>query len=227
MVKAAWVEVAAGELDRVGGSSAAARPSVLVSLAAPVTYQVFETTVFNSKLGMTAEMLFVPSDVANRLGSLGPNAPDPTTVLGIRLGIQIPDPDGLVDVLYASAQGRTYTFDASSFQTWRLRWQADSSETSAFAQEVVFGERTPISESPLRTESMASLLTRGQAYVADGGEMAFHHPLASLGVVVLTGGAILVVSLGRAVRETLVIAAKWHLRRALGVPPDWMPPEDM
>lgn len=192
-----------------------------------MAYQVFETTIFNSKIGMAAQMLFVPTDVVTRLGDLGPNTPDPIAVLGIRLGVEIPDADGLVDVLYASAQGRTYTFDANSFGTWRSRWQADSSETSAFAQEVVFGDRTPVSESPLRTETMASLVGRGQAYVADGAEMALHHPFAALGVVVFAGGSILVVSLGRAVRETLVIAAKYHLRRALGVPPDWMPPEDM
>jgi hypothetical protein len=37
----------------------------------------------------------------------------------------------------------------------------------------------------------------------------------------------LVLAIGRAVRDTVVVATKYHLRRALGVPRDWLPPEDV
>lgn len=106
------------------------------------------------------------------------------------------------------------------------RWQGQQSEESLFAQELVFGQRTPVSQSPLRLESLASLMEEGDAWVANGAEWAIHHPLDALGLVVLWQGAILVVAVGRAARGTIVIAAKYHLRRALGVPVDWLPPED-
>lgn len=189
-----------------------------------MAYQVFETTVFDRELGTEARMLFVPRDVAAEVEPVSRLPSE--TVLGVRLGVRIPDPDGLVDVLYAALQGRVYTFDPESFGRWRQRWQADPSERSRFAQDLVFGERTPVSESPLRTESMAYLMERGEAYVAGGAEWVFDHPFDALGVVILAEGSILVASLGRAARQTVVIAAKYHLRRALGVPPDWIPPED-
>src|SRR5207253_1076994 len=99
---------------------------------------------------------------------------------------------GLVDVLYASLQGRVYTFDPESFDRWRPRWQRDHSERSAFAQELVFGERTPVATSPLRLETMESLAATGEAYVANGADWAFHHPLHALGVVIFWRGACLI-----------------------------------
>ncbi|MFL5963333.1 MAG: hypothetical protein ACJ757_10645 [Gaiellaceae bacterium] len=191
-----------------------------------MAYQVFETTVFNRVLGADARMLFVPKDVAAEIDFDPSRALSEPSILGVRLGVQIPDPEGIVDVFYASLQGRVYTFDADSFDRWRPRWQAEQSEASAFAQEIVFGERTPVSESPLRAESMASLLERGEAYVTNGADWSYGHPLHALGVIVLVNGAILVTSLARATRQTIVIAAKYHLRQALGVPLDWIPPED-
>jgi hypothetical protein len=155
--------------------------------------------------------------------------PDPESlpqVLGIRLGVRIPEPEGLVDVLYASLQGRTYTFDPESFARWRERWINDKSEESLFAQELAFGERAPVATSPLRLESMASLASKGEAYVANGADWAFSHPLQALGIVILAQGSVLLAGLSRAVRETLIIATKYHLRRAMGIPEDWLPPED-
>jgi hypothetical protein len=192
-----------------------------------VAYQVFETTIFNRKLAAEGRMLFIPQSVAAEvgIGSPGQNQA-PSDVLGIRLGVPIPEPEGLVDVLFAALQGRTYSFDPESFDRWRPRWVGQQTEESLFAQELVFGERTPVATSPLRLESMASLASRGEAYVANGAEWAFAHPLQALGIVVFTQGSLLVVGLGRAVRETIVIAAKYHLRHWMGVPEDWLPPED-
>jgi hypothetical protein len=187
-----------------------------------MAYQVFETSIFNRVIGAEAHMLFVPRDVAAEFES----AARVPMALGVRLGVRIPDAEGLVDVLYASAQGRVHTFDEGSFQRWRPRWQNDQDERSRFAQEIVFGDRVPVQESPLQLDSLAHLLGRGEGYVADGAEWAYSHPVHALGVVVFVQGSILIASLGRAVRETIVIAAKYHLRRALGVPEDWTPPED-
>src|SRR4051812_32514020 len=112
-------------------------------------------------------MLFVPEGVAAELGQDG--LPE-GTVLGVRLGVRVPDPEGLVDVLYASLQGREYTFDPQSFARWRPRWQREQTEESLFAQELVFGDRVPVQRSPLRLDSMASLAEKGEAYVANGAE---------------------------------------------------------
>jgi hypothetical protein len=198
-----------------------------------VAYQVFETTVFNRVLQAEAQMLFVPREVVAELPAdavildHGADTIAPyRQVLGVEVGVRIPDADGLVDVLFASAAGRTYSFDEGSFRRWRRQWSGQPTEQSAFAQEMVFGECTPVSESPLRAETMAALLERGEAYVANGATWMYAHPFQGLGVVVLVDGAILVASLRRAVRETVVIAAKYHLRRMLGVPADWLPPED-
>jgi hypothetical protein len=162
-----------------------------------VAYQFFETSIVNRVLAAEARMLFVPRDVVD---SLEPGAIGDTGVLGVRLGVPIPDADGLVDVFYASLQGRVYTFDPDSFGRWRPRWQGEDSEASRFA--------------------------RGEAWVANGVDWAAAHPMHALGVVIIAEGAILVADLRRAFHDTIVVAAKYHLRRALGVPPDWMPPED-
>jgi hypothetical protein len=39
--------------------------------------------------------------------------------------------------------------------------------------------------------------------------------------------AALFLAIGRALRDTMVVATKYHLRRALRVPGDWVPPEDI
>jgi hypothetical protein len=132
----------------------------------------------------------------------------------------LPPREGLVDVFYRIGTGPYLRFDSDSFGRWRPRWQREPSEESLFAQELVFGERVPVSESPLQLDSLAHLLARGEGYVADGAEWGYAHPLHALGVVVFVQGLILVASLGRAVRQSIVIAAKYHPRRALGVPVD-------
>jgi hypothetical protein len=190
-----------------------------------VAYQVFETSVFNRKLHAEARMLFVPRDVAAELDVVGV-AGTQSEVLGVRLGVPIPDEQGVVDVLYASLQGRPVTFDLESFDRWRPRWQQERSEESLFAQELAFGERAPVANSPLRLDSVASLATRGQAFVTDGAEWTLHHPLHALGVFVLVEGALLFVALKRVFRRTIVDAAEYHLRRELGLPDDWIPPRD-
>jgi hypothetical protein len=167
-------------------------------------------------------MLYVPKGVAVGLDQA---AFPEGTVLGVRLGIPIPDPEGLVDVLYASLQGRVYTFDPESFGRWRPRWQFERTEESLFAQELALGDRVPVQESPLRLDSMASLADKGEAYVANGAEWALHHPLQALGLVIFSEGALLIVGLSRMTRRTIIAAAEYHLRRALGLPDDWFPPE--
>jgi hypothetical protein len=188
-----------------------------------MAHQVFETSVFNRKLVAEGRMLFVPRDVS---AELGPSEVSGETVLGVRLGVPIPDAEGLVDVLYASLQGRVSTFDAESFGRWRPRWQQDRSEESLFAKELVFGERVPVQTSPLRLDSMASLASKGEAYVTNGAEWAYHHPLQALGVVLLTQGSLLFVGLSRMARRTIIDAAEYRLRRPLGLPDDWLPPGD-
>ncbi len=165
-------------------------------------------------------MLFVPSGVAAELDE---DAITDGFVLGVRLGVPVPDAEGLVDVLYASLQGRVYTFDPESFERWRPRWQREQTEESLFAQELAFGERVPVHESPLRLDSMAALAEKGEAYVANGADWALHNPLQALGIVILSQGALLIVGLSRMARRTIITAAEYHLRRALGIPDDWPP----
>jgi hypothetical protein len=187
-----------------------------------VASQVFETSVFNRALAAEGRMLFVPAVVAAELeGAAFPVR----SVLGVRLGVSVPDAEGLVDVLYASLQGRVYTFEPESFERWRPHWQSEQTEESLFAQELAFGQRVPVQESPLRLDSMASLADKGEAYVANGAEWALHHPLQALGIVVLSEGALLIAGLSRMTRRTIIAAAEYHLRRALGIPDDWFPPE--
>lgn len=75
-------------------------------------------------------MLFVPQSVAAELGVAPPGANQPPSdVLGIRLGVPIVEPEGLVDVLFASLQGRTYSFDPESFGRWRAAASGTSTAT--------------------------------------------------------------------------------------------------
>jgi len=184
--------------------------------------QVFETSVFNRKLPADARMLFVPHDV---VATLERSEINEEVVLGVRLGVAVPEAEGLVDVLFASLQGRVYTFDPESFGRWRPRWQGEHTEESLFAEEPVFGDRVPVQRSPLQLDSMASLAAKGEAYVANGAEWAFHHPVQALGIVILSEGTLLIVGLSRMARRTIIAAAEYRLRRALGIPPDWFPPD--
>jgi uncharacterized iron-regulated protein len=54
----------------------------------------------------------------------------------------------------------------------------------------------------------------------------FAQLLHAVGIVILVQASLLIRAFGRGARETIVIAAKYHMRRGLGVPADWLPPED-
>jgi hypothetical protein len=196
-----------------------------------MAFQVFETTIFNRNLGTAGEMLFVPADVLDEVlgrpwSTDAELAPKELELLGIDVGLRVPDEDGLADVLYAALQGRIYSFGADSFETWRARRRDDHSERASFAHELAFGERVPVTSSPLHTDSLARLFTRGSAWTAGGLSGMANDPLHALGLVVATEAGIVVVSIMGAVRASAVIAVKYHLRHIFGVPPDWLPPED-
>ncbi len=191
-----------------------------------MAYQVFESSVFNKLLAAEGRILWVPSDVAAEVGVSAESDAPPSEVLGVQLGVPIHDGEGVADVFYASLQGRVYTFDPNSFGRWRPRRQAERTEESLFAEELALGDRAPVSQSPLQLDSISHLVSQGEAYVANGADWVYQHPLHALGVVVLVRGAVLISAVGRAAQQTIVIAAKYHLRRKLGVPVDWLPPED-
>jgi len=73
---------------------------------------------------------------------------------------------------------------------------------------------------------MASLASRGEAYVTNSAEWAYHHPLHALGIVLFTEGALLIAALRRRARRTIADAAEYHMREAMGLPDDWVPPRD-
>lgn len=84
----------------------------------------------------------------------------------------------------------------------------------------------PVSSSPIKGTSLASLVAQGTAWTISGADMVFHDPLQGLGLLVLSEVGLTVASVIRAHRETLAIAIKYRMRRRYGVPQDWLPPED-
>jgi energy-converting hydrogenase Eha subunit C len=84
----------------------------------------------------------------------------------------------------------------------------------------------PVSSSPIRGVSLTTVVTQGAAWTISGADMLFHNPLQGLGLLALSEIGMTVAAVTRAARETLAVAVKYRLRERLGIPPDWVPPED-
>ena len=184
-----------------------------------------ETTVIQRETRRTAEILFVPADTL-RLADL--QAPfDAAEIVGLQPGVPVTTQDEIQDVLFASLAGRVYPFDEGSFDRWRPQRLASSgSADAAFAEQLATQKLVPVSSSPICGASLTTLVAQGTAWTVSGADMLFHSPLQGLGLLVLSEVGLTVAAVSRGARETLVIAVKYRLRERLGIPPDWMPPED-
>jgi hypothetical protein len=184
-----------------------------------------ETTVIQRETRRTAEILFVPADTL-RLADL--QAPfDVAEIVGLQPGVPVTTEDEIQDVLFASLAGRVYPFDEGSFDRWRPQRLASSGSADAvFAEQLATQKLVPVSSSPIRGASLTKLVAQGTAWTVSGADMLFHSPLQGLGLLVLSEVGLTVAAVSRGARETLVIAVKYRLRERLGIPPDWMPPED-
>ena len=165
---------------------------------------------------------------AESLLPLGVQEPfDLAGALGLQLGVAVRTPDELQDLLFASLSGRVVPFDDGSFDRWRpQRRSAGRSADAVFAEQLAINELVPVSSSPIHGTSLTTLVAQGSAWTLSGADMLIHSPLHGLGLLVVSEIGLTVAAVARAGRETLVIAVKYRLRDRLGLPPDWMPPED-
>jgi hypothetical protein len=148
-------------------------------------------------------------------------------VTGLPLQVPVRSSDEIQDLFFASLSGRTYAFDEDSFDRWRPQRLSQSDSLNAvFARQLATEDLVPVSSSPIRGASPVALLAQGSAWAVSGADMLFHDPLQGLGLLVASEVGLTIIAVSRASRQTLAIAAKYHLRKILGVPPDWMPPED-
>jgi hypothetical protein len=184
-----------------------------------------ETTVIQRETRRVADILFVPAD-SLRLAEVRTPA-DLTDVLGLRPGVPVRTPDEIEDLLFASMAGRVAPFDIGSFDRWRPQRAARQSSTEAvFAHQLATSDLVPVSSSPIRGSSLAALVTQGAAWTISSADMLFHDPLQGLGLLALSELGLTVAQVTRAGRETLAVWVKYRLREKLGIPLDWMPPED-
>jgi hypothetical protein len=186
---------------------------------------MLESTVVQRETGRAASLLFLPSDA---LGLLGLDAsPNALPGLGVAPGVQIPSPEGIEDVFFASMSGRYVPFDEGSFDRWRPQRRSRSgSVDAAFAHQLATGELVPIASSPIRGASLVTLMTQGTAWTVSVAEGIAQDPLRGLAVLVVSEIGITVAQIVGAARSTAVIAVKWRMRQRLGIPADWVPPED-
>ncbi len=121
----------------------------------------------------SASLLFLPRDALGLL-DLESNA-DAISGLGVVRGVEIPSPEGIEDVFFASMSGRYVPFDEGSFDRWRPQRQGRAtSYEAAFAHELATSELVPVTSSPIRGTSLASFMTHGTAWtvsVAEGLDM--------------------------------------------------------
>lgn len=184
-----------------------------------------ESTVIQRETGRTAEILFVPAASLRLADIRTPN--DLAEGVGLQPGVSVTTPEEVQDVLFASLAGRVYPFDERSFDRWRpQRLASRRSAEAVFAEQLAVEDLVPVSSSPIRGASLTSLVTQGAAWTVSGADMLFHSPLQGLGLLVLSELGLTIAAVSRGARETFVIAVKYRLRERLGIPPDWMPPED-
>ncbi len=186
---------------------------------------MLETTVVQRETRRTAEILFVPAESLRLVDVRTPV--DVADVLGLQPGVPVQTSEEIQDLLFASLAGRVYPFDEGSFDRWRpQRLASRGSPDTLFAEQLATDDLVPVSSSPIRGASLTSLVTQGTAWTASGADMLFHSPLQGLGLLVLSELGLTIAAASRGARETFVIAVKYRLRERLGIPPDWMPPED-
>lgn len=186
---------------------------------------MLESTVVQRETDRAASMLFLPAAALELLG-LDPT-PDAIPGLGVVRGVQIPSPDGIEDVFFASMSGRYVPFDEDSFERWAPQRRSGSKPyDAAFAHQLATGEMVPVLSSPIRGSSLVRLMTHGTAWTVSVAEGIAHDPLRGLAVLVVSEIGITVAQIVGAARSTAVIAVKWRMRQRLGIPPDWVPPED-
>lgn len=184
-----------------------------------------ESTVIQRGTGQTADVLFVPSDTLE-LAEIG-SAEEVAEALGSPLGVPVSDSDEIQDVLFASLAGRIYAFDEGSFDRWRpQRNERITSPNAVFARQLAEEDLVPVSSSPIRGASLTTLVAQGAAWTISGADTFFHDPVHGLGLLVFSEVGLTIATAARAGRETLAIWIKYRMRERLGVPPDWMPPED-
>jgi hypothetical protein len=184
-----------------------------------------ETTVVQRETRRTAEILFMPAESLRLVGIRTPD--DIAETLGVRPGVPVRTPDEIQDLLFASLAGRVYPFDQGSFDRWRpQRLSPRGSADAVFAEQLATNDLVPVSSSPIRGVSLTSLVAQGSAWGVSGADMVFHSPIQGLGLLVLSEIGLTVAAVSRGARETLVIAVKYRLRERLGIPHDWVPPED-
>lgn len=182
-----------------------------------------ESTVVQQETGRAAGIVFVPTKAL--MFSFGPDALSPSLLtenLGLLPGVQIPDVEGLKDVFFASLSGRYVPFDPGSFDRWRPQRQAAANSAEAiFADQLVTSDVVPVTGS-IRGTSLAKLAAQGSAVTVSGAETITHDPLRGLAVLVIAEVGISVAQLLGAATSTACIALKFHLRKRLGIPPDWV-----
>jgi hypothetical protein len=184
-----------------------------------------ETTVVQRETRRAADILFVPAESLRMVGIR--SVVDVTEGLGLRPGVPVTTPDEVQDLLFASLAGRVYPFDDGSFDRWRpQRTAVRGSADAVFAEQLATTDLVPISSSPIRGTSLTTLIMQGSAWTISGADILFHSPLQGLGLLVLSEAGLTVAAVARAGRETLVVAVKYRLRQRLGIPLDWVPPED-
>lgn len=184
-----------------------------------------ETSVIQRETGRTAGILFVPTDSLVLAGVRTPI--DVAEVLGVQPGVPVTNAEELQDLLFASLAGRVVPFDTGSFDRWRpQRIRSSRSAEAVFAEQLATDDLVPVSSSPIRGVSLTTIVTQGTAWTVSGADMLFNDPLQGLGLLALSEIGLTVAAVSRGVRETLVVAVKYRLRERLGIPPDWMPPED-
>lgn len=184
-----------------------------------------ESTVVQQETGRAADVLFVPAEGLHIAGV--PAGDDPFVALGLVRGVPITSVEDLEDVFFASLSGRVVPFDAGSFGRWRPRREGRSDSAPAvFAHQLATSDIVPVSSSPIRGTSLAKLLAHGSACTVSAAEAITYDPLRGLAVLVVSEVGIAAAQIIQAVGATAVVAIKWHMRRRLGIPPDWLPPED-
>jgi hypothetical protein len=190
----------------------------------PLQYML-ESTVVQRETDRAASLLFLPNDALGLLG-LDPS-PNAIPGLGVVRGVQIPSPEGLEDVFFASMSGRYVPFDEGSFERWRPQRESRStSYEAAFAHQLATSELVAVTSSPIRGTSLVNLMTQGTAWTVSVAEGLAHDPLRGLAVLVVSEIGITIAQVVGAARSTAVIAVKWRMRQRLGIPADWVPPED-
>ncbi len=94
-----------------------------------------------------------------------------------------------------------------------------------FAEQLAMTEVVPVPGS-IRGTTLARLVTQGSAWTVSVGEGITHDPLRGLAVLVASEVGITIAQLAGAFRSTGVVWVKWKMRQRLGIPPNWLPPED-